>query len=968
MPFPGYNGPMNCPDFDTLPEPLREMPRNRWSGMVAKAGRVPALSADVLAALPRVFACSDFVATACERDPALLTDLAAGDLQAEYTLDDYHARLARWLETVADEAALMRALRRFRRREMVRILWRDIAGQADLMATTRDLSHLAEACIEGALARLHAWQCERLGTPCHADGRPMQLVVLGMGKLGAWELNVSSDIDLVFAFAEEGQVGGGGRTLSHGEFFTRLARSLIHALDHRTEDGFVFRVDMRLRPFGDSGALVSSFAAMENYYQIHGREWERYAMVKARVVAGDREDGKQLMSLLRPFVYRRYIDFGVFESLREMKALIAREVKRKGMAHNVKLGAGGIREIEFIGQVFQLIRGGRDARLTARKILKVLDILGRAGHLPAFVVEELIAAYVFLRNTEHRLQAWRDEQTHLLPEDAEGRLRLAFGMGFDDWPAFEAELNRHRQRVQHHFEQVFEAPQTEGGQSADELALLWQGALAEEEAIAVLARLGYRDPAALERRLSELRRSRLYHNLSSQGRERLDRLMPLLLGAAAGTDDPDVTVGRVLDLVSHIARRSVYLALLVENPLALSQLVRLCAASAWIAGYVKKFPLLLDELLDPRTLYSPPGKAELAAELARRLAGIDPDDEEARLDALRQFKHVNVLRVAAADIVGALPLMKVSDHLTWIAEVVLVEALEMAWAHLAARHGPPPATEDKGFAIVGYGKLGGFELGYGSDLDLVFLHGGEDPNAMTSGPSPLAVPVFYARLGQRLIHVLTAYTSAGLLYEVDMRLRPDGASGMLVSSLAAFRAYQQEKAWLWEHQALVRARPIAGDPAIREGFEAIRREVLGQRRAPETVRREIGDMRWRMRRELDRSTATEFDLKQGEGGMVDIEFLVQYGVLAHAADHPELLEWTDNIRLLETLGRTGVFPRADADRLANAYRAYRDAAHERALQEAPARVSADRFASERAAVREIWARIIGERAEWRGSG
>jgi len=433
--------------------------------------------------------------------------------------------------------------------------------------------------------------------------------------------------------------------------------------------------------------------------------------------------------------------------------------------------------------------------------------------------------------------------------------------------------------------------------------------------------------------------------------------MPLLLGAAAGASNPDQALERLLELVEHIAGRSVYLALLVENPLALSQLVRLCAASAWIAGHVKKYPLLLDELLDPRSLYAPPGRTELAAELARRLAGIDPADEEARLDALRQFRHVNVLRVAAADIVDALPLMKVSDHLTWIAEVVLGESLEQAWFHLTRRHGPPPG-EDRGFAIIGYGKLGGYELGYGSDLDLVFLHGSADPADATTGPAPLALPVFYARLGQRLIHVLTAYTAAGRLYEVDMRLRPDGAKGMLVSSLVAFEAYQREKAWLWEHQALVRARPVAGDPAIQAEFTQIRRRILGRPRDPETVRAGILDMRRRMRENLDKSDRDHFDLKQGEGGMVDIEFLVQYGVLIHAHAHPELLEWTDNIRLLETLGACGGLSREDAAVLADAYRSYRDAAHAQALQDAPARVSADQFTTERRAVCAIWQRIL----------
>jgi len=943
-----------------LPGPLQQPVRRNWQAFIEANPELSDLPQAVAESLPRVWAASNFVNQQCLRQPNLLIDLGREDLQQAYTWETYRERLLQKLQPVTQEAELMRELRRFRQREMVRIIWRDIAGWAELMDTTRDLSHLAEACIDGALDKLYGWQCEQSGTPRDREGQPLKLVVLGMGKLGAWELNLSSDIDLIFTYPEEGEIQGPGRSLSHGEFFTRLGRKLITVLDQQTADGFVFRVDMRLRPFGDSGALVTSFAAMENYYQIHGREWERYAMVKARVVAGDRDAGEQLTAMLKPFVYRRYLDFGAYESLREMKTMISREVQRKSMERNVKLGAGGIREVEFIGQLFQLIRGGRDSKLTARKILKVLAHLGEASYLPEFVVKELMAGYRFLRTVEHRLQEYEDRQTHLLPEDELGRLRLAFSMGFDSWGSFQAKLNLHRQRVQGHFEQVFEAPQTEQPEEgAMDMTGVWYSTLDQPTSISVLTAAGYQDPERLWQKLADLRQSRAYHALSSQGRERLDRLMPLLLGAVGQADRPDETVQRLLDLIAQIARRSVYLALLAENPLALSQLVRLTSASSWIGQFLKQYPLLLDELLDPRSLYAPPDKPELVAELGRRLAGVTHEDQELAMDMLRQFKHANVLRVAAADIVGALPLMKVSDHLTWIAETVLDEALEQAWHHLTARHGRPPMSgEGKGFAIIGYGKLGGIELGYSSDLDLVFLHGVEGGEGSTDGPAPLALPVFFARLGQRLIHLLTAYTPAGLLYEVDMRLRPDGASGMLVSSLSAYEAYQRDKAWLWEHQALVRARPVAGDRAIGERFQAIRRAILGQPRDETELRQGILDMRQRMRQELDRSTADEFDLKQSPGGIVDIEFMVQYGVLAHAHAHPTLLDYPDNIRLLAALGDAGLMPQQDVAQLSDVYREYRCEVHRRALQEQSGTIEASRFVDERRQVLAIWQRWL----------
>lgn len=742
---------------------------------------------------------------------------------------------------------------------------------------------------------------------------------------------------------------------------------------------------MRLRPFGEGGPLVSSFTGFENYYLVHGRSWERYAMVKARVVGGDYEQGNTLLSIIKPFVYRRYLDYGAYESLRELKDMIRQEVQRKGMKNNVKLGAGGIREVEFIAQVFQLIRGGRDTDLQERRVLVVLDLLEQKSLLPDFVVNELKNAYVFLRNSEHRIQEYQDKQTHNLPDDEVGQARLALAMCFESWSDFLTALNKHRENVDAHFDQVFVAPQIEVSElekSKDQsnpsektetqrLEALWYNKLDEQDAIDLLSEKGFEDSPHILKQLQTLHQSRQYASLSRQGQTRLDRLMPLLLGALQQVDNVDITFERVFLLLTNIARRSVYLALLLENPMVLSQLIKLCSASPWIARYLQQLPILLDELMDPRSLYQPPEKLELEKEIRQRLTQIDLNDVEQSMDALRHFKQTNVLRVAAADIADALPLMKISDHLSWIAEVVLDEALEQAWQHLITRHGRPVckldgAVCDKGFAIIGYGKLGGYELGYGSDLDMVFLHGSESSSLETladevKGEKAIAVPVFFARLGQRIIHLLTAHTSAGLLYEADMRLRPDGASGLLVTNLKSYRDYQLKKAWLWEHQALVRARVVAGDPHIAQQFDEIRREVLSQSRDKENLRQEVLDMRNRMRKELSKEKSGLFDLKQGLGGIVDIEFMVQYGVLAWAFEKPVLLEYTDNIRLLEALATAGLMTESDVAVLSEAYRTFRAKLHKMALQEQPGLVDAEEYNELSAAVRQIWLQWLEEK-------
>ena len=934
-----------------------------------------------LAAFDRVCGASDFVAEHVARDPLMLLELAeSGELERSFGAGELHGQIARAVVEATTDDELGRNLRRQRTRQQVRIIWRDLTRQADLVETCRDLSDMADGSIDLAYRWLYERHCQQFGTPTgRRTGEPQQMVILGMGKLGAVELNLSSDIDLIFAYPEGGETQGVKRALDNQEFFIRLGQRLIKALDPVTVDGFVFRVDMRLRPYGSSGALVLSFNALEQYYQDQGRDWERYAMIKARVVGGDRAKGDELLEMLRPFVYRRYLDFSAIEALRTMKQLIQQEVRRKGMAENIKLGSGGIREVEFIAQAFQLIHGGRDLSLQQRPLLKVLRTLEGQGYLPAAVIDELRQGYEFLRYTEHAIQAIADRQTQMLPDGAQDQARIAFIMGFADWHSFHEKLMYWRGRVDWHFRQVIADPdeeegQPEGGEEivGGEWLPLWEESQNEESACRQLQEGGFADAEKALKHLSNLRNSSQLRSMQRLGRERLDAFIPRLLAQAVEHDNPDLILERVLPLVEAVARRSAYLVLLTENPGALRRLLTLCAASPWIAEQIARFPLLLDELLNEGRLFSPPQAPELAAELRERLTRIPEDDLEQQMEALRHFKLAHRLRVAASEITGSLPLMKVSDYLTWLAEAILEQVLALAWRHTVARHGAPRRPDgsvcDPGFVIVGYGKVGGIELGHGSDLDLVFIHDG-DPQAETDGPKPIDGAQFFTRLGQRIIHLITTQTNSGQLYEVDMRLRPSGAAGLLVSSLGAFSRYQENEAWTWEHQALVRARVLVGSADVGRGFEAVRAAVLGRERDLDKLRQEVSEMRAKMRDNLGtRATAAgkgpnafeataSFDLKQDAGGIVDIEFMVQYAALAWSREHPALLRYTDNIRILEGLEEVGLMPAADASLLREVYKAYRSAAHRQALQKDAGVVSGDQFVAERREVMRIWAQL-----------
>ncbi|ABM63111.1 bifunctional [glutamate--ammonia ligase]-adenylyl-L-tyrosine phosphorylase/[glutamate--ammonia-ligase] adenylyltransferase [Halorhodospira halophila] len=949
--------------MDTLPTPLREI-SERHLAALQEAGAVPE-DDRIATTLSRVVAASDFVAQAvAEREPGLLHDLAdSGDLFTAYGETGHRQRLRALLDQTADEAGLYRALRRFRRREMVRIAYRSLAGWAGLEETLEETSDLAEASIDLTLDWLHRALAERWGTPRGPDGDPQHLVVLGMGKLGGRELNFSSDIDLIFAFPETGETDG-NRPRSNDEFFVKLGRQLIGALSEITPDGQPYRVDMRLRPNGDAGPLALPFSAVETYYESQGREWERYAMIKARCVGGDYAAGDELTRSLRPFVYRRYLDYGALEQIREMKAMIAREVQRRGTARNIKTGLGGIREVEFVAQAFQLIRGGREPRLRSRRLMTTLETIAEQQLLPEHAVDELRSGYRFLRQAENAVQMLADEQSHTVPEDPVLRARVALGAGHLDADAFEAELEQVRRHTHDHFEQVFAAPQAEDSEDAEDPAeLVWNGHLDTDEAGERLRALGFPDPEQLARRLERLREGAEVRALSARGRHRLDRLVPLVINACVRARRPELALTRVLDLIETVARRTAYLALLVEHPMALSQLVQLCDGSAWVARFLTAHPLLLDELLDPRTLYEPLGRDALEADLDTRLRRIAADDLEQQMEALRQFKQANQLKVAAADVSGAAPLMVVSDYLTQLAEVALERAVVVCREHLVHRHGRPMCTDggerrEAGFAVAGYGKLGGLELGYGSDLDLVFLHDSRGEAQHTDGERSVDNQVFFARLAQRVVHVLNTVTPGGIVYEVDTRLRPSGNAGLMSTTLDAFRQYQREGAWTWEHQALVRARAVAGDPGPRETFEQIRAEVLCQGRDTGSLRESVRSMRERQRKEKGSRKTGRFDLKNDRGGLTDIEFLVQFGVLNAAHDHPELTRYPDNIRLLRQLVQAGRLAEADANRLAGAYRAYRRRVHQLALQDQDAVLDSEELQDERAAVTAIWERIM----------
>ena len=882
---------------------------------------------------------SRYLARMLDSQPWLAEALAASIERPLAEADLQRFVAAREVLHGGGDGALRPALRQLRIWTLCHLIVRDLALAAPLAEITETMTVLAEVALRHAHDVLRGALVERYGQPLSPTGWEQELLVVGMGKLGGRELNVSSDIDLIFIYPEDGDTGG-RKSISNYEFFEKLGKQLIQALAEITEHGQVFRVDMRLRPNGDSGPLVCCFDMLENYFVTQGREWERYAWIKARVMLGER--WPELEQLARPFVFRKYLDFGAINAMRELHAQIRREVARRERANNVKLGPGGIREIEFIAQVFQLIRGGRDTALQVRPTLKVLALLPERGILSEQAVAELSSAYVFLRRLEHRLQYLDDAQTHDLPEKDEDRALVAEAMGFTDYAALLEVLDAHREVVSQHFDSVFGDPSEED----HSLDATWANARDTEAATNALGELGYRHPRAAAERLAAMHASPRYRQLPNNIKSRFDALMPRVLEAAATTPGADDTLARMLDLLDAIGRRGAYLALLQQYPQALRRVADLMSASRWGAQFLTRHPILLDEMLDARNLDNAPDWKTFRASLSEELEALEPDMER-QMDLMRERHHAQVFRLLTQDLAGLLTVEKLADHLSELADIVLDLTLPLCWRRIKIRH-----RDNPGFAVISYGKLGGKELGYASDLDIVFLYDDEAAEA----------PEVYTRLAQRVSTWLSSQTAAGQLFETDLRLRPNGESGLLVSSLESFRSYQRESAWVWEHQALTRARFSAGDRAIGEAFERIRCEVLCMRRDLDKLRAEVLAMRHKMRDAHGSKGEEVFDLKHDAGGLIDVEFLIQYLVLGHSHDHPRLTGNLGNIALLRIAGELGLIPAELAAACADSYRELRRLQHRQRLNERPSRVDPAEAAAAREPVRALWRAVFGEEA------
>ncbi|MGL1955895.1 MAG: bifunctional [glutamate--ammonia ligase]-adenylyl-L-tyrosine phosphorylase/[glutamate--ammonia-ligase] adenylyltransferase [Colwellia sp.] len=965
-----------------LPPTLVLQQKQSWQQFVNQhPDACEVLSVEQLEHFKLAITLSDFILSSALQAPELVMNLFVTKVVYQQSLPNYQHLLAELLSHCSDEAQLHRALRRFRLQQMVNIAIADIILNISLEKSLLRLSSLADELIQGSLGWLTHFCQEKWGTPKNKIGDTQPLLVYGMGKLGGQELNFSSDIDLIFIYPETGETQGCRRSLDNQQFFTRLGQKLITSLHQQTADGFVYRVDMRLRPFGESGPLVLTFSAMEDYYQEQGRDWERYAMLKARLI-GNSCYHKKLSTLLKPFVYRRYIDFSVFDSLRRMKMMISQEVRRKQLVNNIKLGAGGIREIEFVVQVFQLIRGGRVKALQQRRLLTVLPELVKAGEINENSKNTLEQAYRFLRRVENIIQALADKQTQTLPDNELDQLRLITILNMGSWPEFLTVLQTHMDNVHQEFEQLIgiESP---NHQAEDEHWItLWHSRWSDEESIAWLtqefagAEANCWQSKKVWLLLSDFREDINKRSLGNRGRQVLDKLIPLLICHIQHKKQAESVLERVLQVFQKIVTRTAYLELLFENEGALKQLVHLCQASSWVTDYIAKFPILLDELIDPTLLHNPPTLSAYALELRESMLRVPEEDLEAQMDSLRQFKQAQQLRIAAADIAQVLPVTEVSEHLTALAEAIVEEVINIAWQQVSQRFGIPESLvnenncdkKDRGFAVIAYGKTGGAELGYGSDLDLVFVHH-SSRDEMTTGKgtddnlNEKSVPAsqFYMKLAQRIMHIFNTRMSSGILYELDMRLRPSGNSGVLVVHIDTFAQYQREDAWTWEHQALVRARMIVGNDALKLRFNDTRHEILSQIRQLSQLKTDVITMREKMRTSLDKSTGQLMDIKQGQGGLVDIEFLTQYLVLAYCHEFSQLSACFDNSGTLKQLQQVGILTEQEQKLLSSLYTQLREQGQKATLQNEKLMINLNEFEQQQTQqqqVMQLWKKLL----------
>ena len=899
----------------------------------------------------------------------------------------YRTEVSKRLEQVNSEDELLSALRECRNTEMARITYADVLNKQAILTSLNQVSALADVLITAAYNWLYNDAAARYGTPVSAystelctndnpqqspKANPAHMYILGMGKLGGRELNFSSDIDLIFAYPEKGETQGGRRNIENQQFFTKLAQKLIQSLNKITTDGQVYRVDMRLRPFGDSGPLVMHFAAMEDYYQEQGRHWERFAMVKARIINDDKSaDAKALQDILQPFTFRRYLDFTTLDALRNMKKLIATEIRRRKLSNNIKLGAGGIREVEFFAQSFQLIHGGREPSLQSKSLLTTLSALTDIGIVEQDVTQQLKDSYLFLRKVEHTLQQCRDKQTQTLPDSEWEQQALIDIMGFDTYESFLDTLNNTMKTIHGHFNELIEESHET---HPDEDALFsacrdaWLLELKNDEFINAFSQhLSSKEALGIFDTLSEFKDTQRNYRIGQRGEDTLTKLLPEILYVLV-VQHPTNSVqvlSRLLGVIEAITGRTTYLDLLLENPDVLKQLVKLCERSGWVAQEIKRFPLLLDELLTPLYLGQQntdiaTSKREYEQDLRQAMLRIEQDDVELLMDAWRQFKLCQQLRIAASDISDSLPIANVSDKLTVLAEVILENIVSAAWMQMSQRYGTPSHLEgtEKGFGVIGYGKLGGYELGYGSDLDLVFLHNAPS-GISTDGKKQIEAQQFYIKLAQRIMHLLNTKTLFGQLYETDLRLRPSGNAGLLCCHVNGFEKYQNEEAWTWEHQALVRARAICGDKNVIEAFNDVRKRILTKQREPSSLAEDVCKMRLKMREHLLSKTEQKVDLKQCVGGITDIEFMTQYWVLANSHNTESMTQFTDNLRILENAVENKIIEANTAKGLQKAYLKLREQYHHLTLADSKFADQTEELDAMRENVKTHWEVLFG---------
>ena len=943
-----------------------------------------------------VCALSPYIARTLSQYPELLPSLARDDLlgklpgRTSLSVDiinlkselDAHLQIALQASDASDsksiDALQLHVLRKFRHRHMVRILWCDLTSVSSLEQTLYELSLLAQCCVIAADQWSFDALTPRFGIPIDDAGQPQRLMVIGMGKLGGFELNVSSDIDLVFIYPAAGDTQCdrlGQKSIDNGEFFRRAAQRVGKLLNSVTSDGFVYRVDTRLRPFGESGPLVMNLDGLESYYLTQARDWERYAMIKGRALCGNPDDVEALDALIIPFVYKRYLDYNVFESLRELKRKIAMSLLHKAMVDNIKLGAGGIREIEFIGQAIQLVRGGRESRLRIRPIMRVLELAAELDLLSPHEVDGLLSAYKYLRRVENAIQMMRDEQVHSLPVDPDDQLRLICMLGEPDWITFRETLTAHRALVSASFVDLFESQgatdvhasdtrHAELEKARDTWMTLGASTIDDAAAKTLLQSAGIDADESLLANIRTLTRSSFYQRLAATSQQRVERLVPLILVKVKHAEMPGRTLERMLALVRAVAGRSGYLQVLCDQPDALDHLIRLFSQSSWLAGFVVRQPIVIDELLTRAALH--PDENAVFAEMNDFVVRLQDDTLDIQMDLLRHFRQAREMRIACAQLDGSLTLMQVSDQLSWLAESIIAGVITLVLKPLQERFGLPTYQVDgethySQVGVIAYGKLGGLELGFNSDLDLVLVHDSQGLVQLTDGQKPIDNTLFYARLTQKFVHFMSTNTPAGKLYEIDLRLRPNGISGVLVSGIDAYADYQQSNAWTWEHQALIRARMVFADKRLRDRFARVREQVLATQRPAAELRVEVAAMRERMRLALGNTRPGQMHLKQDAGGIADIEFIVQYLVLAHSHEHPVLLAYTDNVRILDAVEQLQVLPAEQCQVLRTAYLALRDRLHRQALDEAGPVVSLDTGLSALCnAVTKLRVRILGD--------